>query len=111
MTMSANTRPLQSVRRSPQQSKERPAPDKIHLYLKHFPAAGLPLRVGTNKAVHGLAAGLVAAGIPVEIWCEGDADSEVTTLQGYRIRCFGTRAAYRTLRLAPSLKAHLQTLT
>jgi len=83
---------------------------RVHLYLKHFPAAGVPLRVGTNKAVHGLASGLVTAGAAVEVWCEGERDSQTMAPEGYLIRCFATRAGYRTLRLAPALRAHLQTL-
>jgi glycosyltransferase involved in cell wall biosynthesis len=79
------------------------APDKIYLYLKHFPAAGLPLRVGTNKAVHGLASGLIANGMDVEVWCEGERDSHTVAPEGYAIRCFATRARYRTFQLAPSL--------
>jgi glycosyltransferase involved in cell wall biosynthesis len=86
------------------------APQRVFLYLKHFPALGLPLRVGTNKAVHGLASGLVANGVPAEVWCEGERDSEVTMPEGYVIRCFATRASYRTFRIAPSLSVHLQTL-
>ena len=34
----------------------------FYLYLKHFPSNGGPLRVGTSKAVHGLASGLAATG-------------------------------------------------
>lgn len=85
-------------------------PEKIYLYLKHFPAAGLPLRVGTNKAVHGLASGMVANGIEAEIWCEGERDSYTVAPEGYGIRCFGTQSAYRTLKLAPSLVQRLKTL-
>ena len=86
------------------------APDKVYLYLKHFPAAGMPLRVGTNKAVHGLASGLVASGIAVDVWCEGDRDGRTVMPEGYGVQCFATRSRYRTFRLAPSLQAHLQTL-
>lgn len=83
---------------------------KILLYLKHFPATGAPLRVGTNKAVDGLAAGLVANGADVTVLCEGDEDSTYHTDAGYDIRCFKSDAAYRSFRLAPGLKAYVQQL-
>jgi glycosyltransferase involved in cell wall biosynthesis len=89
---------------------EGSSPDKVYLYLKHFPAAGAPLRVGTNKAVHGLATGLVAAGIPVDVWCEGDRDSRTVMPEGYGIQCFATRSRYYTYKLAPSLLSQLQAL-
>jgi glycosyltransferase involved in cell wall biosynthesis len=86
------------------------AAQRVFLYLKHFPALGLPLRVGTNKAVHGLASGLVANGVTAEVWCEGERDSEIVMPEGYVVRCFATRASYRTLRIAPSLQAYLKNL-
>jgi glycosyltransferase involved in cell wall biosynthesis len=86
------------------------SPDKVYLYLKHFPAAGVPLRVGTNKAVHGLASGLVASGIAVDVWCEGDRDGRAVMPEGYGVQCFATRSRYRTFRLAPSLQVQLTTL-
>ena len=89
---------------------ERTSPERIYLYLKHFPASGVPLRVGTNKAVHGLASGLVANGMEVEIWCEGEKDSYTIVPEGYSIRCFESRSSYRTLRLAPSLLRRLNSL-
>lgn len=85
-------------------------PQRVILYLKHFPALGLPLRAGTNKAVHGFASGLIANGVDVEVWCEGESDSESAMPEGYIVRCFATQAAYRSLRIAPSLRAHLRTL-
>ena len=91
-------------------SRRGTAPERIHLYVKHFPPSGTPLRVGTNKAVHGLAAGLVHEGIATSVWCEGEIESQVQTPQGYDIRCFATRADYRTFRLAATLRAHLRTL-
>jgi len=79
----------------------------VLMYLKHFPAAGAPLRVSTNKAVHGLAAGLAANGADVTVLCEGTTDACHTTEAGYTIRCFETRAPYYTLRVAPGLRAFL----
>jgi glycosyltransferase involved in cell wall biosynthesis len=84
--------------------------ETIYLYLKHFPATGMPLRVGTNKAVHGLASGMVVNNTNVEVWCEGEQESFTVTPEGYGIRCFAAHGAYRTLRLPPSLLARLKTL-
>lgn len=84
--------------------------DKVYLYIKHFPASGSPLRVGTNKAVHGLATGLISSGIAVDVWCEGERDSRIVTPEGYGIECFATRSPYLTLRLAPSLRKRLNSI-
>lgn len=86
------------------------SPDKVYLYLKHFPATGTPLRVGTNKAVHGLATGLITSGIAVDVWCEGERDSRIVTPEGYGIECFATRSPYLTLRLAASLRERLNSV-
>jgi len=83
---------------------------KILLYLKHFPASGAPLKVGTNKAVHGLAAGFVANGADATVLCEGDADGVHRSDAGYEIRCFRNDATYRSFRLAPGLKTYVQEL-
>jgi glycosyltransferase involved in cell wall biosynthesis len=88
----------------------RSPPDRIYLYLKHFPAAGMPLRVGTNKAVHGLASGLVANGVAVDVWCEGDRESYTVVPEGYGIHCFESHSPYRTLRLPGTLLESLGTL-
>ncbi|MBI3897912.1 MAG: glycosyltransferase [Gammaproteobacteria bacterium] len=82
----------------------------VLFYLKHFPAAGAPLRVGTNKAVHGLAAGLVMRGAQVTVLCEGPQDSCRRSDAGYDIRCFRNQAPYRSFRLAPSLRAYIERL-
>ncbi len=115
--MNAITAPSKSrffAARTQQRLSAHALPEKIYLYLKHFPAAGLPLRVGTNKAVHGLASGMAANGMDVEIWCEGQCenqrDSHTVVPEGYAISCFATQARYRTLRLAPSLIARLKSL-
>lgn len=91
-------------------SSDQGRPKRVCLYIKHFPAAGAPLRVGTNKAVHGLASGLVANGVAAEVWCEGASESHLFAPEGYAIRCFESHAPYRTLRLAPTLRDHLATL-
>jgi glycosyltransferase involved in cell wall biosynthesis len=85
-------------------------PEKVYLYLKHFPATGSPLRVGTCKAVHGLATGLVAQGIEVDVWCEGESDSRVVVPEGYGIQCFANDSSYMTLRIARSLRSLLPSL-
>jgi glycosyltransferase involved in cell wall biosynthesis len=61
---------------------------RIHVYLPEFPAAGDGLISGMIKAVHGLAAGLVANGARVTVLCEGASNSVVETPSGYDIRCF-----------------------
>lgn len=83
---------------------------KVALYLKHFPAQGGPLRVGTNKAVHGLAAGLAANGAEVTVLCEGEQDSRYRSEAGYEVLCFRNSWGYRTFRIAPGLKAYLDGL-
>lgn len=83
---------------------------KILLYLKHFPASGAPLKVGTCKAVHGMAAGLAFHGVDVTVLCEGDADGVQHSDAGYEIRCFYNDAPYRSFRLAPGLKAYVAQL-
>jgi glycosyltransferase involved in cell wall biosynthesis len=82
----------------------------VLLYLKHFPAAGAPLKVGTNKAVHGLASGLASHGVPVTVLCEGGADGVCAADAGYDIHCFRNDAPYRSFRLAPSLKSYVARL-
>jgi glycosyltransferase involved in cell wall biosynthesis len=81
----------------------------VLMYLKHFPATGAPLRVSTNKAVHGLAAGLAANGADVTVLCEGHIEAARTTEAGYTIRCFATEAPYYTLRVAPGLRTFVGT--
>lgn len=80
---------------------------RVLLYLKHFPPAGRPLRVGTSKAVHGLASGLTAHGAVVTVLCEGEADSVELSDAGFEILCFRNDAAYRSFRLAPGLRSYI----
>ncbi|HVK56772.1 MAG TPA: glycosyltransferase [Burkholderiales bacterium] len=80
----------------------------IALYLKHFPAKGGPLKVGTNKAVHGMAMGLVANGARPTILCEGEQDSRFESEHGYRIQCFQTSARYRSFSVAPGLRDYVR---
>lgn len=81
---------------------------RLCLYLKHFPLQGEPLKVGTNKAVHGLASGLVANGADVSVLCEGEQDGRNVAEAGYEILCFRNSARYRTFRVAPGLKAYFE---
>lgn len=80
---------------------------QIALYLKHFPAAGAPLTVGTSIAVDGLASGLSANGAWVTVLCEGAERSTVKSDAGYTIECFPNSEPYRTLSLAPALKRYV----
>lgn len=62
----------------------------MHLWIfnREFPPNGLKCNTGVVKAVHGLAGGLVQAGLKVTVLCENTADSVVTSPSGYTIRCF-----------------------
>lgn len=63
----------------------------IYIYLKHFRPSGPPIKLGTGKAVHGLATGFVRAGEQVTVLCEGPEDSVTDMPSGYRLRCFQNR--------------------
>lgn len=80
---------------------------QVSLYLKHFPAAGVPLNDGTSTAVGGLAAGLAENGAQVAVLCEGAARSSVRTERGYAVECFPNRRPYRSFSLAPGLKRYI----
>ncbi|MGI0484468.1 glycosyltransferase [Pantanalinema rosaneae CENA516] len=68
----------------------------LFFYLKHFPPYGEDLHEGTRKAVHGLAAGIVACGAKVTILCEWIQDSEFQSESGYTIRCFKNPKSRKT---------------
>ena len=80
----------------------------FYLYLKHFPGDGGPLRVGTSKAVHGLASGLAACGAQVSVLCEGRERVSRTAPAGYRVECFQNAGAYRSFRVTQQLQEFLQ---
>ena len=83
---------------------------KVFLYLKHFPltASGLNQGEGTRKAVHGLAAGLVAAGADVTVLCEGAQEAFTIAPAGYEIACFATDEPAPSFSIAPGLKTYLR---
>jgi glycosyltransferase involved in cell wall biosynthesis len=75
---------------------------KVHLYLKDFQPLVRP-RGGMEKAVSGLAGGIVAAGGEAIILCESDADHTITAPEGYTIRCFRNDHKRKRLQLADGL--------
>ena len=82
---------------------------KVFLYLKHFPTnvTGPIQGEGTRKAVHGLAAGLVAAGADVTVLCEGARDTFATAPAGYKLACFATDSLPPSFSIAPGLEAYV----
>lgn len=80
----------------------------IFLYLKHFPSDGGPLRVGTSKAVHGLAAGLAACGASVSVLCEGDRRVSFRAPAGYQVQCFPNTSPYRSFEVTRPLREFVQ---
>ncbi len=80
----------------------------FYLYLKHFPSDAGPLRVGTSKAVHGLASGLAACGAQVSVLCEGDERVSFRSAAGYDVECFHNSGAYRSFRVARQLQTFIQ---
>lgn len=80
----------------------------FYLYLKHFPSDGGPLRVGTSKAVHGLASGLAACGAQVSVLCEGKERVSRRAPAGYDVECFENTGAYRSFRVTSQLQHYLQ---
>lgn len=78
------------------------------IYFRHFPPRGGELHGGMNKAVHGLAAGLVANGVRVTVLCEGDADETHDVADGYTIRAFrNAPTLFPAMHLAPGLTEFL----
>jgi glycosyltransferase involved in cell wall biosynthesis len=80
---------------------------KVHLYLKDFPPLQPP-KGGMEKAVAGLAEGIVASGGKAVILCESDADHTVQTPQRYVIRCFRNGHKRRQLHLAEGLRQYVK---
>ena len=81
---------------------------RVDLYLKHFPPQGSPLRVGTCKAVHGLASGLKDCGVQVTVLCEGPKPSVCHSPAGYDIVCYRNDRPYRSFRLSEDLERHVR---
>ena len=65
----------------------------VALYLRDFPPLGDRITGGMEKAVHGLAAGLVRCGATVVVLCEGAEDQRRRAEAGYEIRCFANGLA------------------
>jgi glycosyltransferase involved in cell wall biosynthesis len=82
---------------------------KLHFYLKHFPPYQTVFHEGTTKAVHGLAAALVAQGIPVVILCEGPLPGRVTAPAGYQIECFPAPNSDPSFRLSAEFQQYVRT--
>jgi glycosyltransferase involved in cell wall biosynthesis len=80
---------------------------RIALYLKHFPAAGEPVRGGSATAVDGLAAGLAQNGAEAVVLCEGTARSSTSATSGYRVECFrNTGRTHRSFTVARELRRY-----
>jgi glycosyltransferase involved in cell wall biosynthesis len=82
---------------------------RIYLYLRRFPRLGTPIASGMNKAVHGLATGLVHAGATVTILCEDRQPSHIETESGYDIRCFYNRTKPSSFTVSSALKDFIDT--
>jgi glycosyltransferase involved in cell wall biosynthesis len=80
---------------------------RIYLYLRTFPRLGTPINGGLNKAIHGLACGLVRAGADVTILCEGRVAGRIHTENGFEIRCFANRTRPSSFTVSHELKQFL----
>jgi glycosyltransferase involved in cell wall biosynthesis len=84
----------------------------IFLYLKHFPCDSEQINDGTSKAVHGLAAGLVACGMNVTVICEGaQVDSFATTQAGYDLASFANKSTKPSFDISPNLKRYITNIS
>lgn len=81
----------------------------IALYLKHFPPTGAPLLGGTQKALHGLAAGLAECGARATVLCEAETSSTVVSETGYTIHCFANAWRRTPFMISRALKQYLTT--
>jgi glycosyltransferase involved in cell wall biosynthesis len=80
---------------------------RVYLYLRTFPRLGTPINGGLNKAIHGLACGLVCAGADVTILCEGRVAGRIQTENGFEIRCFANRTRPSSFTVSHELKEFL----
>jgi glycosyltransferase involved in cell wall biosynthesis len=80
---------------------------KIHLYLKDFRPTEAA-KGGMEKAVTGLAGGIVACGGEVTILCESDADHTIKAREGYEIRCFRNDYKRKRWNLADGLVRYVE---
>lgn len=80
---------------------------KIHLYLKDFKPTE-PVAGGMEKAVTGLAAGIVAGGDDAILLCESDADHTIQDPEGYVIRCFRNDHKRKRWNLADGLIRYVE---
>jgi glycosyltransferase involved in cell wall biosynthesis len=80
---------------------------KIYLYLKDFRPTE-PARGGMEKAVTGLAGGIVACGGEAIILCESDEDHTIKTPEGYEIRCFRNDHKRKRWNLADGLVRYVE---
>src|SRR3954465_1280466 len=78
---------------------------KIYHYLRDFPAEAAHFNGGLEKAVAGLAIGMVANGTTCTVLCEGKNSVDITRPEGFRVRCFdNTSTAHKRFGLAPALR-------
>ncbi|MGH7176573.1 MAG: glycosyltransferase [Tepidisphaeraceae bacterium] len=83
---------------------------KIYLYLRDFPSEPVTLNGGMDKAVGGLAAGLVANGAQAVILCEGPRNARFARPPGCEVVCFDNSATRaRQFAIAPDLRKFVET--
>jgi glycosyltransferase involved in cell wall biosynthesis len=80
---------------------------RIHLYLKNFRPNERP-EGGMEKAVAGLAGGIVASGGEAVVLCEGDADQTVKAPDGYLVRCFHNDYKRKHITIARGLRHYVE---
>jgi glycosyltransferase involved in cell wall biosynthesis len=84
---------------------------RVFFYVRDFIAQHERPGGGLYKAVAGLAAGMVNAGQPVEILCEGSSDLHETMPAGYTVRCFkNDETKSVSFTLAAGLKQYISSL-
>jgi glycosyltransferase involved in cell wall biosynthesis len=80
----------------------------LSFYLQHFPPYGDDFNEGMRKAVHGLASGLAARGVRVQILCENQRVQQRITSHRYSILSFSTPRQRTSFHIAPGLKAYIE---
>jgi glycosyltransferase involved in cell wall biosynthesis len=80
---------------------------KVHLYLKDFKPLEAPSG-GMEKAVAGLAGGIVANGDEAVILCESEADHTIPSPGGYTIRCFRNDDLAKRQKIAAGLERYVE---
>lgn len=79
---------------------------RIHIYARDFPISATAFGAGLEKAVHGLAGGLVHNGAQVTIVCNGPKTGSYVSEDGYEILCFSP-PRNKGLSLSRDLEAYI----